>query len=493
MSDITSRLSIPALGSGVRIGGVRYQTKVVVLAISALVLDLLDLTVINVALPAIQEGLGTGTRSLSLVVTSYLATMAVVMPASGWAASRFGAPRVFLFTVAVFTGGSALCAGAWNIQALILARSIAGIGGGLLVPVGMGLLFRAFPESERAKASATFAAPAALAPALGPLLGGLLVEVASWRWIFLINIPVGLATLALGGRWLRQERGDVRRRLDWAGLVLAAGTVSGLLLGLTWVAEGRSGLRVTASLAMALAALGLLIRRESSVTEPLVAVGLFRRRRFAIGQSTMFLTSAGFGGLLFALPLLLESLRHLTAFQIGLILAAHALGIMITTPLAPPLINRVGDSAVLIAGIVGTALTTAALVLPGIRTPGLIYAGLLLLAGMAFGLLIVPLQTMPFASLDAGEVAQASAMLATLRQLGVAMGTSAVALPIHHAPGRQGFTWALLVAAAISLVALVALIGDSRPARAESKARPGMRPEVMAGASPARPEPGVSG
>ena len=182
-----------------------YKYQVATIAVAALFMDLLDLTIVNVALPAIQQEFATGTGELSLAVTAYLTTLAIVMPGSGWAAQRFGAPRTFLFAIAVFTVASALGALAWSFPALVAARALQGVGGGLLVPVGMAMLFRAFPKDERATASALFAVPGAVAPALGPFLGGLLVDAASWRWVFIINVPVGAAAFVFGLIWLRRE------------------------------------------------------------------------------------------------------------------------------------------------------------------------------------------------------------------------------------------------------------------------------------------------
>jgi MFS family permease len=166
--------------------------KVAIVTVFALFVDLLDLTTVNLAIPTLRTEFAASIGLAQLAVTAYVVMVAIVMPASGWAADRYGAKRTFLFSLAVFTFGSALCSAAWSMPTLIAARALQGIGGGLLVPVGMAILFRAFPEEERATASAIFSVPAAVAPALGPFLGGILIDAASWRWIFLINVPIGI-------------------------------------------------------------------------------------------------------------------------------------------------------------------------------------------------------------------------------------------------------------------------------------------------------------
>ncbi|WP_139980246.1 DHA2 family efflux MFS transporter permease subunit [Nocardioides litoris] len=442
--------------------GIDYKYKVATIAIVALFMDLLDLTVVNVALPTIQRDFGTDSGAISLVVTAYLTSLAVVMPASGWAAQRFGAPRTFQFAVAVFTFASLLGAVSWSFGALVAARALQGVGGGLLVPVGMALLFRAFPEDERAKASALFAAPAAIAPALGPLLGGLLVDAASWRWAFIINLPAGAAAFVLGVAWLRSEPSDPRHRLDLGGLVAVSAGVVSLTLGLTWLADDGASPYVVGAGFVAVLALFLLVRRPSDQASPIIDFTLFRRRSFALGQFTMFTSSAGFGGLLFALPLLLQGEDELNATQTGLIMALHAVGILIATPLGPRLVSRYGDQVVLAIGIVGSAVCTAGLACLAHGATQLSYAALLLLAGISFGLMIVPQQTMPFSELADEDLPQGTSLLSTVRQLGLAVGTSLVALPIAWQAGRGGYSVALALAGAVTLAGAAAVMVNRR-------------------------------
>lgn len=450
--------------------GVQYKYFVATTAVAALVMDLLDLTIMNVALPAIQREFDVSRSALSLAVTAYLATLAVVMPASGWATRRFGAPRAFLFAVAAFTAASALGAAAWSFEALILARGLQGLGGGLLVPVGMSMLFRAFPKDERATASAVFAVPGAFAPAIGPLLGGVLVDSASWRWVFLINLPVGVLAFLAGWRWLRPESGDSDQRLDVPGLIYAGAAVVGAVLGLTWLSEDGISGRVALAFSLGFAGLVFLLTARPHRTAPLVDLALFRRRSFAFGQFTMLVTSAGFGGLLFTVPLLLQQHEHLSATSTGLVLTAHAVGIVLVTPVGPRLVRRFGEKLVLACGIVGTAVTTSALAWLAHGADPVAYAVVLLLGGSAFGLMIVPQQTLPFVDLDDDQIPDGTSLLSTIRQLGVAIGTALVALPMAWQPGQEGFAWAFLVAGVVTLtgaIALVALRSHAGPRAAQ--------------------------
>src|SRR5689334_15505404 len=168
-------------------------------------MDLLDTTIINVALPTLGRKFDAGTTTLEWVVTGYLLSLAVWIPASGWLGDRFGTKRIFMFALAMFTIGSALCGASTSIEMLIFFRVLQGIGGGMLTPVGTAMLFRAFPPQERAAASAVLVVPIAIAPTIGPILGGLLVDHLSWRWIFYVNLPVGIFGFLFAAKFLKES------------------------------------------------------------------------------------------------------------------------------------------------------------------------------------------------------------------------------------------------------------------------------------------------
>ena len=187
-----------------------YKWIVGIVFVFGLFMDLLDMTIVNVALPKLGEDLNVNREeaasTIQWVVTGYLLSLAVFIPVSGWAGDRFGTKRIFMIALFIFTSGSLLCALAWNIESLIAFRVLQGAGGGILTPVGTAMLFRAFPPEERAKGAAILMVPMVVAPASGPVLGGYLVEYHDWRWIFLINIPVGLLGLVFAGLFLREEK-----------------------------------------------------------------------------------------------------------------------------------------------------------------------------------------------------------------------------------------------------------------------------------------------
>src|SRR5439155_11896316 len=193
---------------------IEYKYIVGVVFVFGLFMDLLDMTITNVALPTLKFDFSTSTTTIEWVVTGYLLSLAIFIPVSGWAGDRFGTKRTFMFALAMFTLSSFLCGLAWNIESLIAFRVLQGVGGGMLTPVGTAMLYRAFPPSERARASSILAVPAALAPTMGPVLGGYLVEFQTWRWIFWVNLPVGLVALAISALFLREQREATSGRLD---------------------------------------------------------------------------------------------------------------------------------------------------------------------------------------------------------------------------------------------------------------------------------------
>src|SRR5439155_1903775 len=206
---------------------VEYKWLVGIVYIMALFMDLLDMTVTNVAIPTLAKRFTASTTTIEWVITGYLLSLAMFIPISGWLGDRFGTKRIFLFALTTSTAASLLCGLAWNVESLIAFRVLQGVGGGMLTPVGMTMLFRAFPPAERASASAVLAIPAMVAPALGPILGGYLVDYQSWRSIFFINIPFGAIALVASVLLLREETQEGAGRLDVAGFLLSgAGLVA---------------------------------------------------------------------------------------------------------------------------------------------------------------------------------------------------------------------------------------------------------------------------
>ncbi|HCV00251.1 MAG TPA: MFS transporter, partial [Dehalococcoidia bacterium] len=267
----------------------RLEHKYIVALISVfgMFMNLLDLTIVNVAVPVLSSELTASAGDVQWVVTAYLLAVAVAIPVSGWAGDRFGTKRIFLLALAFFTGGSALCAFAWNIESLIIFRALQGMGGGFLMPVTQTMVFRAFPQQERSKAAGILVVPTTFAPASGPLLGGLILDSLSWPWIFLVNIPVGILGIVLGLTFLKEQREDNPGRIDIPGLLLASGGLALFLFGLAEAGErGFADMRVLSFGGTGILLLALFVIVELRTKDPLIDVRLFRDRMFALANIT---------------------------------------------------------------------------------------------------------------------------------------------------------------------------------------------------------------
>jgi EmrB/QacA subfamily drug resistance transporter len=214
------------------------KVSVSVVFVAAMFMNIMDITIVNVALPSIGHQFGVSEAALDSIAVGYLVSLAVFIPAAGWLGDRFGSKRILLLAIALFTGASALCGLADSLGQLVVFRVVQGVGGGMLTPVGMAMLFRTFPPEERVRASSILTVPTAVAPALGPVLGGLLVTSLSWRWVFFVNVPIGVAAFVFGLVFLEAHRQPHPGRFDLPGFLLSGIGFASLMFG---VSEGQPG------------------------------------------------------------------------------------------------------------------------------------------------------------------------------------------------------------------------------------------------------------
>src|SRR5439155_7739698 len=248
---------------------IEYKYIVGVVFVFGLFMDLLDMTITNVALPTLKFDFSTSTTTIEWVVTGYLLSLAVFIPGSGWAGDRFGTKRVFMFALSMFTTASLLCALSSSIEWLIAFRILQGVGGGMLSPVAFATLWRAFPPEERSKAAGIMVVPAAVAPASGPIVGGVLLKYTTWHWIFLINIPIGVAALLISALYLREHKEPAAGRFDPFGFALSAAGLSMLMYAIAEAGNrGFDDRRVIAFGLPALALIAAFVVVELRTREP---------------------------------------------------------------------------------------------------------------------------------------------------------------------------------------------------------------------------------
>lgn len=407
-----------------------YKWLVAAVFVTGLFMDLLDTTIVNVALPTLGKKFDAETTTLEWVVTGYLLSLAVWIPASGWLGDRFGTKKIFLFALAMFTLGSALCGAANSIETLIFFRVIQGIGGGMLTPVGTAMLFRAFPPYERAKASAVLVIPIAIAPTIGPILGGILVDQLSWRWIFYVNVPLGIASFLFAAFALKESVEPNPGRFDIWGFVLSA---SGLPLVLYSLAEA-PGRGWTDGVVLAtgfggIALLILLVVVETRIPEPMLALRLFGDRMFRNAAFVNFASTAGFLGLIFLLPLFLQrdDLRGLSATQSGLTTFPQAIGLILMSRFVTMLYPKVGPRRLMAIGAAGATVMTLLFVFVDVDTNLWWIRTIMLFRGMAFAFALIPLQAATFSNIAPADSGRASSLFNTNRQVASSFGVAILA------------------------------------------------------------------
>ena len=402
-----------------------YKHIVAVTFVVAVFMDVLDVTIVNVALPTIGKEFGASETGLEWVVTGYLLSLAVSIPASGWLGDRFGTKRVFLFALAMFTLGSALCGLSWNMGALIAFRVVQGVGGGMLVPVGTAMLFRAYPPDERARASSILSIPSVLAPALGPVLGGIITTHTSWRYIFLINLPVGVAAFVFGLLYLKESVEPAAGAFDLKGFLLSATGFSLVIFGLSEVPRhGWSSPIAVIPTVAGLVVVAILVLYELRQTAPMLAVRLYVNRGFRSANIVGFFGMGAFIGSIFVLPLFLQLFRGLTPQESGLTTFTQALGFIAVSRFVGLAYMRVGPRRLMVAGLALSSLINLAFLWVDQDT-NLWWIRLIMFGrGLCLPLLFIPLQALAFATISPADTGRASSLFSTQRQMASAVGVA---------------------------------------------------------------------
>jgi EmrB/QacA subfamily drug resistance transporter len=408
---------------------VPYKHFVAMAFVFGVFMEILDVTVVNVALPTLAEEFDAGDGTIEWVVTGYLLSLAVWIPASGWIGDRFGTKRTYLFALGMFTAASALCGMAWSIESLIAFRVLQGVGGGMMTPVGTAMLFRAYPPEERARASSVLAVPTVLAPALGPIVGGLLVTHASWRWIFYANLPIGVLALVFSALFLEEHVEPTAGRFDRAGFVLSG---SGLALVLYALSQGPGSgwdsAEVLVSGVAGVLAFAALIVVELRVPEPMLDLRLMRDHLFRASSITGFMMMGSFLGLMFLMPLYLQQLRGLSAQESGLTTFPQAIGVMLVARfVGARLYPVIGPRRLLAFGLGVLAAGNLMFVFVGLHTNLWWLRLLMFVRGMGVGFSFVPMQTITFATIAPSDTGRASSLSSTTRQVGAAVGVATLA------------------------------------------------------------------
>jgi len=470
----------------------RNQKIVVgVVFVSAMFMNIMDITIVNVALPTIGRDFHIEPTAVDGVVIAYLVSLAVFIPASGWLGDRFGGKRVLLLAIVVFTLGSVLCGLAQNMTELVVFRVLQGAGGGMMAPVGMAMLYRVFPPAERVRAASIMTVGTTLAPAIGPVLGGFLVTDFSWRWVFFVNLPIGIVAVIFGALFLERTGSIDAGRFDVPGFVLGGAGLGLLMYG---VSEGPlkswSSTDVIASCVTGAVLLGVFVVVELRTTRPMVDLRLLSGRLFRSTNVVMFLAAAAFLGMLYLIPLYFQDARGLSALQSGLSTFPEAFGVMIGAQFASRLIYpRIGPRRHITGGLLGLVVCLLALTQITVTTNLWFIRALMFLLGWMMAQVMVPNQAASFAMITPESMGRASTFFNTMRQVGSATGVAVLSTVLigvgstqasggSTAPDMTAYHLAFFTAALFALVAagFSLTIHDSDAAETIVRRRPRPRP-----------------
>jgi EmrB/QacA subfamily drug resistance transporter len=453
--------------------------RISLIVVIGTVMAILDTTVVNVAIETLHHELHSSLSDVQWVSTGYMLSLAAVIPITGWAASRFGAKTVYLTTLTVFTLGSILCGLATSTPELIAFRVVQGVGGGMILPVGQLIMAEAAGPKHMGRVMSVISVPAMLAPILGPTLGGAILQSVSWRWIFYINVPIGVIAVTTAIRGLPSPERGRAGKLDIAGLALMA---TGLpLLTYAFAELGTLGhfspTRVGLPLLLSIVLLAAFVRHALRVPEPLLDLRLLRSPTFASAVATTFFLSAALFGALILVPLYWQNVRHMSIIDTGLLMAPQGVGAALMMPLAGRLTDRFGGGPMALFGAVLTTVGSIPFGFIGAHTSIAWISGVMFVRGIGIGFAFVPPMAAAFASLDRSQFAHATPQLNALQRTGGSIGTAVLAVVLQHeligkhtlAGAASAFGvafWAGVAISAVSIVPSLALIRTERRARA---------------------------
>ncbi|WP_246035644.1 MDR family MFS transporter [Dictyobacter kobayashii] len=407
------------------------KISVSVVFVAAMFMSIMDGTIVTVALPSLGRQFGVSGAGIDAVVVGYLVSLAVVIPASGWLGDRFGTKRIFLSALALFSITSAMCGLATSLPMLIVFRILQGLAGGALTPVGMALLYRTFPPAERVQVSRILNIPTVFAPAMGPVLGGILITQFSWRWVFFVNVPIGILACLFGLLFLNEYYEESVNSFDVLGFILAA---VGLSLAMYALSEGPnygwSSVGILGSGIVGVLILVAFVFIELRSSHPMLDLRLLSNRVFRTCNLLSLFSGAGFLGLLYAAPLFLQEGRGVSALTSGLTTFPEAIGVLVSTQIAARLYPRVGPRRLIVTGLMGVTVFMVLMSFIGQNTSLWLMRGLMFLIGAGMANAFLPVQAAAFATISPAATGHASALNNAQRQIGSSLGVAIISTVI---------------------------------------------------------------
>ena len=470
-----------------------YVWRISAVVIVGSIMSILDTTIVNVALHTLGRELHSSIASIQWVATGYLLSLAAVIPITGWAARRFGAKPIYITSLVLFTLGSALCGLASSSTELIVFRVLQGVGGGMILPVGQLMMAQAAGPKRMGRVMSVVAVPAMLAPILGPTIGGLILDNASWRWIFFVNVPIGIAGVIAAVRMLPTVARQPTERLDYLGLVLMAAGLPLITYGLAEIGStgGFTSSKVLIPIIGGLVLVAWFAVHALRVPRPLLNLRLYRRATFSSASITMFCVGAALFGGMILLPLYWQTVRHESVVVTGLLTAPQGLGAALAMPLSGKLTDRLGGGPLALFGVVLTALATIPFGLIGAHTSILYLCIAMLVRGIGIGFAFMPAMSAAFAALSRDELSDATPQLNVLQRVGGSIGIAVLTVVLQRsldhahtlsaAAGSYGTAfWVSVGLTALAVIPCVVLMRAERAVRRARAAAADVPDEVMA-------------
>jgi DHA2 family multidrug resistance protein len=424
-------------------------------------MSILDSTVVNIALPKLMAVFSTDVHGAQWVLTSYLLALAVVIPLTGYLDERYGGKRVYMITITLFTLASALCGIAWSLTTLIAFRVIQGLGGGLIQPLGMSLLLKEFRPEERGSALGIYGIPLMLGPAIGPTLGGYLVQYVDWRFIFYINVPIGILAVIAASRVLRESPRREGQTLDIWGIGLVSVGSAALLLGIdNGPTDGWGSTTVVAQIAIGLICLVAFVVVELSIKQPLLELRLFKSLNFSSALFVTLIVQVGLFGAVFLLPLFLQNLRGLGAMETGMLMIPQALTVSLVMPISGRIFDRFGPTVLLVPGLALLAFATYQFHALSLTTTNGQIIQALVIRGVGMGLAMMPATTAAMNAVPRNLLPRATALTNALQRIAGSFGTAIMATVLTT---RQTYQFAITAQTVTATNPMVqAVMGDIR-------------------------------
>jgi EmrB/QacA subfamily drug resistance transporter len=398
------------------------------------IMSILDTTIVAVALDTLGKDFHVAVSTIQWVTTGYLLALAVVIPVTGWAVDRVGAKPMWMMSLTLFIIGSSLCGVAWSANSLIFFRVLQGLGGGMILPIGQSMMARAAGPQRMGQVMSVIGVPTVMGPVLGPVLGGLIISNFSWRWIFYINVPVGIITLILSSRFLDAKQEKIKASFDTLGFCLLSPGLAALVYSLSEVGITGSftSTQVLVSFLLGVGLMVAFVFHALHIKNPLLELRLFKSRNFTIANISIFVLGATLFGSMFLLPLYYQIARGQSPWLAGLLMAPQGLGAACVMRLSGRVTDRLGPRKVVPAGVILMAVATVPFAFVTGSTSEVLLAITLFARGLGLGMSMMPIMAAAYFDLTPAQIPKASTTLNIMRQIGGSVAVAAFAVVLQR-------------------------------------------------------------